>query len=355
MQPAKTRIEFIGRIIKTMNMKSKLRKISALVAGLALLIGLTSTALANQRDEVVLYLNDPLGSAIAAFDEAGTLCWQESYTPYGSKTVMEDSFISQGCGTIMEERGFTGHTEDFQTNLVYMQQRYYDPTIGRFLSIDPVAPSAHDTRTINRYTYAANNPYKYTDPDGRLFFSVHAHRKDVTLDQALAASSMGNAALKTGAGAAGVAATAVLPGPEDAVIAGTVLLRGASVAKKKFTVPDGSKSPDKPDFVVGTDGTTIPVSQSQMRQGFDEAGFPSQDVISPTSGNLVGQAHTLPGGNIVRTMVPDGRNPRRASFTNGNGGAVSASNGTPIQPPRGLTRAERKQYVRERSHVEQSP
>lgn len=92
-----------------------------------------------------------------------------------------------------------------------------------------------------------------------------------------------------------------------------------------------------------------------MREGFDEAGFPSQDVISPTSGNLVGQAHTLPDGNIVRTMMPDGRNPRRASFTNGNGGAINPSTGKPIQPPSGMTRAERKQFVRERSHVEQSP
>lgn len=88
-----------------------------------------------------------------------------------------------------------------------------------------------------------------------------------------------------------------------------------------------------------------------MRQGFEDAGFPSQDVVSPTIGNVVGQAHTLPDGNIARTMSPDGRNPRRASFTNSNGGAIDPFTGKPPQPPSGLSRTERKQFVREKSHI----
>jgi RHS repeat-associated protein len=40
-------------------------------------------------------------------------------------------------------------------------QRYYDPQIGRFLSVDPV------TTNFNRYNYANNNPYRFSDPDGR--------------------------------------------------------------------------------------------------------------------------------------------------------------------------------------------
>lgn len=114
-----------------------------------------------------------------------------------------------------------------------------------------------------------------------------------------------------------------------------------------------AKAADGTDFIVGSDGTTVVTSQSRMRQGFDDAGFPSQNVVSPTSGNIVGQAHTLPDGNIVRTMAADGRNPRRASFTNSNGGAIDPFTGKPPQPPSGLTRAERKQYVRERSHIVQ--
>ena len=55
-----------------------------------------------------------------------------------------------------------------------MQARYYDPVIGRFYSNDPVDTLGHMQRGnsiahgFNRYAYANNNPYKYTDPDGRI-------------------------------------------------------------------------------------------------------------------------------------------------------------------------------------------
>jgi len=48
---------------------------------------------------------------------------------------------------------------------MYMQARYYDPVIGRFMSNDPIG--FRDVHSFNRYTYANNNPYKYVDPDGR--------------------------------------------------------------------------------------------------------------------------------------------------------------------------------------------
>lgn len=48
-----------------------------------------------------------------------------------------------------------------------MQQRYYDPEIGRFLSADPVTANSSPVASFARYSYAQNNPYRFTDPDGR--------------------------------------------------------------------------------------------------------------------------------------------------------------------------------------------
>ncbi len=48
-----------------------------------------------------------------------------------------------------------------------MGSRYYDPRLGRFLSIDPVEPDENNLHSLNRYAYANNNPYKFTDPDGQ--------------------------------------------------------------------------------------------------------------------------------------------------------------------------------------------
>ncbi len=71
-------------------------------------------------------------------------------------------------GTWQAGPGFTGHQMDAASKLVYMQQRYYDPAIGRFLSVDPVASDMQSGWNFNRYNYAANSPYNFKDPDGRV-------------------------------------------------------------------------------------------------------------------------------------------------------------------------------------------
>lgn len=60
-----------------------------------------------------------------------------------------------------------------------MQARYYDPVIGRFYSNDPIGAVAHlstqnGIQGFNRYAYGNNNPYKYTDPDGKAVFTAIA-------------------------------------------------------------------------------------------------------------------------------------------------------------------------------------
>jgi RHS repeat-associated protein len=99
---------------------------------------------------------DGLGSPVAQTNASGVLLNRTRYEPYGA-------VASGNAGTI----GFTGHVNDNDTGLVYMQQRYYDPTAGRFLSIDPVTTDANTGGSFNRYAYANNSPYKYVDPDGR--------------------------------------------------------------------------------------------------------------------------------------------------------------------------------------------
>jgi RHS repeat-associated protein len=70
------------------------------------------------------------------------------------------------AGGYVDRPGFTGHVKDAQTGMNYMQQRYYDPMIGRFLSVDPVTATSVGGN-FNRYWYANDNPYRFIDPDGR--------------------------------------------------------------------------------------------------------------------------------------------------------------------------------------------
>ena len=53
-------------------------------------------------------------------------------------------------------------------NLVDTIARRYDPVPGRFIQPDTIVPNPGDPQALNRYSYAANNPVRYTDPSGHL-------------------------------------------------------------------------------------------------------------------------------------------------------------------------------------------
>ena len=63
---------------------------------------------------------------------------------------------------------FTSKERDNETGLDYFGERYYASTLGRFTTADPLGASARriDPQTMNRYSYALNNPIRYIDPDG---------------------------------------------------------------------------------------------------------------------------------------------------------------------------------------------
>lgn len=57
-----------------------------------------------------------------------------------------------------------------ELDLVNMNGRVYDPTIGRFMSADPFIHDVTNSQDLNRYSYVHNNPLSYTDQNGYGFF-----------------------------------------------------------------------------------------------------------------------------------------------------------------------------------------
>lgn len=130
---------------------------------LALIVLWMGMTFSLQAQTVVEYIHtDALGTPVAVTNAAGQVIERSEYEPYGQ---LLNRPLTDGPG-------FTGHVQDAATGLTYMQQRYYDPGIGRFLSVDPVTPYEKPLTNFNRYVYALNNPYKFTDPDGRVWFLV---------------------------------------------------------------------------------------------------------------------------------------------------------------------------------------
>ena len=124
------------------------------------LVYLSVVSSSFSSEKITFYHYDLLGSPVAATNEKGEVLWREEYSPYGNKLLNQDAMSDNA-------RGYTGHVHDAETGLTYMQARYYDPEIGRLMSIDPVEFKVDNPVSFNRYAYGNNNPYKYTDPNGK--------------------------------------------------------------------------------------------------------------------------------------------------------------------------------------------
>jgi len=111
------------------------------------------------KDSTSYLHSNHLGSPVAGTNVSGLIDWKEQYTPYGEKRIANAANNDHGS--------FTGHIDDSATGLTYMQARYYDPVIGRFLSNDPVTfLDIQNPIYFNRYSYSGNDPVNNTDPTG---------------------------------------------------------------------------------------------------------------------------------------------------------------------------------------------
>ena len=93
-------------------------------------------------------------------DSAGNKVEEIYYYPFGGTRLNQ--------GSVNLKHKYTGQEEDPETGLYYYNARYYDPSIGRFISADSIVGNPRDPQDLNRYTYAGNNPLIYIDPTGHL-------------------------------------------------------------------------------------------------------------------------------------------------------------------------------------------
>lgn len=114
-----------------------------------------------QAVTVEYYHLDAVGSVRAVTDHNGAVVRTHPSPPFGT---------GDGVTPGTDPLRYTGKERDAETGLDYFGARYYGSRIGRFTGIDPVLDqpeSLLNPQRWNRYTYALNNPVKFTDPDGR--------------------------------------------------------------------------------------------------------------------------------------------------------------------------------------------
>src|SRR5260370_24433954 len=105
-----------------------------------------------------MFLTDALGSVletISATANTATVQGNQVYSPYGSSRYQQ--------GSMDTTKGFTGQYNDAVTGLDYYNARYYDPVVGRFLSVDK---ATGNMQGADPYAYVGGNPETKNDPTG---------------------------------------------------------------------------------------------------------------------------------------------------------------------------------------------
>ena len=112
---------------------------------------------------------DHISSTALLTDASGAVVSRMTYLPYGG--IHEYSSSSTG-GTDMFRAKFNDKEFDRSTGLYYFGARYYDPEVGRFVSVDSLAVGGPQDvpGNLNRYQFSGNNPITYNDPTGNFFF-----------------------------------------------------------------------------------------------------------------------------------------------------------------------------------------
>ena len=110
------------------------------------------------------------GDVTRIYDGNGSLVAQYVYDAWGNHKVLNAN------GTEMTDEAFIGNVNpiryrgyyyDEETGLYYLQSRYYDPEVGRFINADDIDYIEPETLMgCNLYAYCGNNPVMYVDPTG---------------------------------------------------------------------------------------------------------------------------------------------------------------------------------------------
>ena len=111
------------------------------------------------------------GDVIAIYNVNGNLQCTYDYDAWGNHKIYNQNGAEINKSTIhignINPIRYRGYYWDSEFSLYYLQSRYYDPTLGRFISPDSVDYLEPQTiGGLNLYAYCGNNPIKYCDPTG---------------------------------------------------------------------------------------------------------------------------------------------------------------------------------------------
>jgi RHS repeat-associated protein len=260
-----------------MNMTNSIRRwvVFGLLLGLSLAVPMAQAA-----ETVTYYYTNQQGTPLATADASGNVLSTSDYRPYGGQVL----------GSPATGPGYTGHVNDADSGLVYMQARYYDPTTAEFLSADPKELSPGEVMSFGRYSYANGNPISRNDPDGRAAQLLWTAPDKVTYTVPYIIGESGGARLNM--------TSAQINAAVNQNFSGTVSMNGINVTVTARAVEaNGSNTTGKTNFinvVQDTQGVTRTGRAETNEIGGDRVTIASTGLYQATASSI---AHEL-GGHV---------------------------------------------------------
>ena len=118
------------------------------------------------------YVKNLQGDIIGILDSDGNQVVEYVYETWGQQSGAYGSMAAT-LGELNPFR-YRGYYFDQESGLYYLNSRYYDPEIGRFLNADKYLESGHVVLGNNLFTYCFNNPIRYVDPSGEFVITATA-------------------------------------------------------------------------------------------------------------------------------------------------------------------------------------
>ena len=110
------------------------------------------------------YVTNLQGDVTAILNTSGTAVVTYTYDAWGNPLATTGT-LATTLGTLNPLR-YRGYVYDTETELYYLQSRYYDPQIGRFLDADSFTSTGQGLLSNNMFAYCLNNPIAFSDSGG---------------------------------------------------------------------------------------------------------------------------------------------------------------------------------------------
>ena len=120
----------------------------------------TYDAIGNVTDDGLWEYVWTQGRQLAQMSQGATT-WSYTYDAWGNVLTATDSDLAN-----YNPLRYRGYVYDQETGLYYLQSRYYNPKIGRFINADAYIATGRKFIGNNMFAYALNSPVIYGDPDG---------------------------------------------------------------------------------------------------------------------------------------------------------------------------------------------